>query len=107
VFLRVFVSRWLELPNEARCVASRLERVRQSYFGERQSDLGLEILPADRVKFVTEASLVAPRQQPCARGAANGCGDVPIREPDPVTRDRINMGSRDLAVSLTAELAVP
>ena len=75
-------------------------------FPDGQSGLRILVLGSDRIEFIAETSLVAACHETGPRRATEGCRYVTLGESNAVFRQRIDIRSRDLRVSLASEFAI-
>ena len=84
-----------------------MENMGQRALAQRQSDTRIVVLGSDRIEFISESSWHSPGKEAGPRGTAIRRGEISLGEPDAIHRHGIDVGSRNLLVSVTAQLAVP
>src|SRR5688500_5779927 len=85
----------MPLPEQGGAISRALEIVRDRPLLETQAQVTTDRAETD-VEFVAEPLLVSPGHEPRARGAAHRSGDVRIREANPASCERVDIGCRDI-----------
>ena len=96
----------MPLSNQTSGVAGVLQGLGNRHFLDRQSDTGLFITIADRIKFISKPVRRTPGQQARPGWAAIWTGHIPCSKTNATLCNRIDMRCRYFRISLTAQLAV-
>ena len=104
--MKLRMSTQMPFADQSSRVSRVMQMLSQRDLAARQTCIRIFVVMADRIEFVSEASLVTPGHDPRTRRAAVRSRDVPAGEPDAVLRDGIDMRRGDFRTPLTPEFSV-